>query len=376
VPSKIKLLFIPNSYPSKEFPYQSKFFVDHVSTASEIVSSLYVVSGMFNFSSVSVNKERNVVFVTGRSHKKNSSFISTIFGLIKFIIIIFSINDKVKIDGIIAHGIKWADLICALSAKICKKPYILYIHSAYPSRHKSWYLPLAYFSINLADHVIFTSQSQAMKYKEKFKSIKFFTILGNPVDTKNFNLRHSRRNINRHINIVFAGRPTKEKGFDKLFGVFKYFHLKKNNKVKFKVITNLEMMLPAHKSLIKNKYESFVELINFQDKMTFSKILSDSDYFLCLSKFESFSYVITEAMSCGKPIVSTKCGGPEDYIDKNSGILIKSSKLDDIINSINLMNETYMDYDRNIIRHKIVSKYSYHIFQNKLSKIFNRVFFN
>ena len=331
---------------------------------------------MYNSDSVSVSKEKNIIFISGRNNKNNSSFISTIIGLIKFIVINFSISNRSKIDGIIAHGIKWADLICALSAKICNKPYILYIHSAYPSRHKKWYLPLAYFSIKVADHVIFTSQSQAMKYKEKFKSIKSSTILGNPVDTENFNLSHLEGSQNKKISIVFAGRPTKEKGFDKLLKVFKYFHLKKNNKVRFKVITNLEMMLPAHKSIIENEYTSFVELINFQNKKNFSKILSDSDYFLCLSKFESFSYVIAEAMSCGKPIVSTSCGGPEDYLDKNSGIFIKSSKLDDIINSINLMNESYMNYDKNIIRRNIVSKYSYPIFQNKLSEVFSKVYVN
>ena len=55
---------------------------------------------------------------------------------------------------------------------------------------------------------------------------------------------------------------------------------------------------------------------------------------------------------------------------------IKSSKLDDIINSINLMNESFMDYDKNIIRRNIVSKYSYPIFQNKLSEVFRKVYVN
>lgn len=55
---------------------------------------------------------------------------------------------------------------------------------------------------------------------------------------------------------------------------------------------------------------------------------------LCVcSEYESFSMVAVEAMSCGRPVIATRCGGPEDIVfDEESGFLIErgaSSELAD-----------------------------------------------
>lgn len=46
------------------------------------------------------------------------------------------------------------------------------------------------------------------------------------------------------------------------------------------------------------------------------------DFLVMNSRFETFSLICCEAMSCGKPVLATRCGGPQEFVDDKTGILI------------------------------------------------------
>ena len=46
------------------------------------------------------------------------------------------------------------------------------------------------------------------------------------------------------------------------------------------------------------------------------------DAFVLASHHESFSVVLAEAIACGKPVLATRCGGPEDIVDGTNGELV------------------------------------------------------
>jgi glycosyltransferase involved in cell wall biosynthesis len=54
-----------------------------------------------------------------------------------------------------------------------------------------------------------------------------------------------------------------------------------------------------------------------------SKILSESDCLVLPSVRECGGAVVLEAMAIGLPVISTKWGGPTDYLDENCGILVE-----------------------------------------------------
>ncbi|PHJ13920.1 glycosyl transferase family 1 [Fervidobacterium sp. SC_NGM5_G05] len=64
-----------------------------------------------------------------------------------------------------------------------------------------------------------------------------------------------------------------------------------------------------------------VKILGFREDAI--ELMADFDVFLLTSNEEGFGLVILEAMSLGKIVVSTKCGGPEDIIqDKINGFLV------------------------------------------------------
>lgn len=71
--------------------------------------------------------------------------------------------------------------------------------------------------------------------------------------------------------------------------------------------------------------------VNFNDRILDTQTaIRSADIVLNLSKYESFSFVVAEAMSCSACVVATKSGGPEELIvDGESGFLCDHS-VDDI----------------------------------------------
>jgi len=63
-----------------------------------------------------------------------------------------------------------------------------------------------------------------------------------------------------------------------------------------------------------------------------------SNILACTSQTESFGNVLVEAMACEVPVVSTKCGGPEEIIDDEvDGYLVDIGDVESMVEKINLI---------------------------------------
>ncbi|MBM6838532.1 glycosyltransferase, partial [Clostridium saudiense] len=73
--------------------------------------------------------------------------------------------------------------------------------------------------------------------------------------------------------------------------------------------------------------------------------MSNCDCFVLASRFETFGIVYLEAMIYGKPVIATKTGGPDTFVNDENGILVP-------VNDVNLLGEAIVkmanrinDYD-------------------------------
>ncbi len=71
-----------------------------------------------------------------------------------------------------------------------------------------------------------------------------------------------------------------------------------------------------------------------------------SSHFLVMnSRFETFSLICIEAMSCGIPVIATRCGGPDEFITPENGILIEPGNNEELRTAITGMISGYKNYD-------------------------------
>lgn len=54
------------------------------------------------------------------------------------------------------------------------------------------------------------------------------------------------------------------------------------------------------------------------------KFYNGCDCFVCASFSEPFGMPIVEALACGRPVISTRCGGPEEIVNARNGLLINA----------------------------------------------------
>ncbi|MGX1101478.1 glycosyltransferase involved in cell wall biosynthesis [Amorphus sp. MBR-141] len=81
--------------------------------------------------------------------------------------------------------------------------------------------------------------------------------------------------------------------------------------------------------------------VRFPGRLTREQVrveMARADAFLLSSRYETFSMVLIEAVAMGLPLVATRCGGPEDIVTDERGILVPN---DDVL--------AYAEAMRNIV---------------------------
>ncbi len=87
------------------------------------------------------------------------------------------------------------------------------------------------------------------------------------------------------------------------------------------------------------------------------QFMNDCDCFVCSSHTETLSCVLNEAGACGRPVISTLCGGPQDIVLPENGLLVPVDNVEALATAMLTMLDTYAGYDRENIRAGTVSRF-------------------
>lgn len=209
---------------------------------------------------------------------------------------------------------------------------------------------------------IAVSQSLSNAIKCYFKELDF-QIIPNIVDTDFFNLIVKKQKDDfQFINIAHLNKNKNQlhliKSFTKIFKGNQFYKLLIVGQGPEK--NNLQNWIDS------NTMNSQIRLYGSASREEVRDLLHQSDCFVLSSKIETFGVVLIEAMSCGLPVLSTKCGGPESIVTNDDiGVLCSQEELSDIMKEISTKT-----FSGDTIRKYVIDRFSKFSLTQQLKTIY------
>jgi len=95
-------------------------------------------------------------------------------------------------------------------------------------------------------------------------------------------------------------------------------------------------------------------------RLSHQKVLKEMqkcDFYVSFSNFETFGMTIAEALLSGKSVISTLCGGPNEFLDETNSIIVNKNDIKDLKNAMLKMSDDFAQFDSKSIAKKIELKY-------------------
>ena len=168
------------------------------------------------------------------------------------------------------------------------------------------------------------------------------------------------------INVCFL---EKKKRIDLLISSFaKAF--KDNKKVRLKIGGD-GILMSELKILAKELgVESQVIFLGKLSRQQVKEEMALSNAFVLSSEYETFGVVLVEALALGKPVIATKCGGPESIVVPEVGYLISKNSEREMTNGLLELHQNWNKFDSVQIRQYCLENFSEQAVVEKLTKIY------
>ena len=88
------------------------------------------------------------------------------------------------------------------------------------------------------------------------------------------------------------------------------------------------------------------------------KLFTDCHIYVMPSRHETFGVVYAEAIASGKPIIVTRCGGPEFIVNATNGVLVDVGNVPALSQAMQTMAAHWADYSPQAIRQDFEQRFS------------------
>lgn len=138
--------------------------------------------------------------------------------------------------------------------------------------------------------------------------------------------------------------------------------------VKLKIVGDGALFNHVQNEIKQLSLEDSCELTGMKSREEVADIIREEcDIFVLPSKAETFGVVLIEALACGKPVIATRCGGPESIVKEDYlGELCESRNSDKLAEAIIKVANNINQYDVQIIRDYAVNNFDYKNITQKL----------
>ena len=204
-------------------------------------------------------------------------------------------------------------------------------------------------TVRIADRVfaVSTALRQSM-IRNLGSAAQKVDVLGNGVDLSTFVPAEPARR-NDATQALWIGHHVDVKRVDRLLSAFSRAQLQ-IPALRLTLLGDGELLEKAKAQVVELQLEEKVTFLPSTDRAGVAKQIQAHDYVVISSETETFGLVALEAMACGKPVLSTACGGPQDLImGDHLGMVVENSE-DGLFVGLVDMFKVAERFDANLIR--------------------------
>jgi len=118
------------------------------------------------------------------------------------------------------------------------------------------------------------------------------------------------------------------------------------------------------------------ELYSIEGAKTYQEVaqlMQEYDLFLLYSNYENLPCVISEALVCGMPVLTSKAGGTDEMVNDSNGIVIPAKNNKILLDKLNYLLDNLTNYNNEQIAKNAVLKYSYQSVGQQFLEIYNQL---
>lgn len=192
--------------------------------------------------------------------------------------------------------------------------------------------------------------------------------VNNMIDTKHFNYDYTLK-TNKGFTFVTVSSLTPNKRVDLMIKGFVEFIQKSTiENVELHIIGDGEERSFLQALAIQLKVDDKIKFHGILDQGEVRSIFDRSDCFVLTSKKETFGVACAEALLSGMPVIVTKCGGPEEFVNKENGVIIEDKEISEAM----LYMYTHInDYEGESISERAYQLFSEERIVDQLEKVYN-----
>lgn len=253
------------------------------------------------------------------------------------------ITKKIGKPDIVHAHFYFMTVIAAILKQKYKLPIVATEHSSALNydfnKIKQRDLQLYKQSFKTADYILSVSPSLQKSINNRFGYNS--EVVYNVVNTNIF--KFCKRKRSEKFTFLSIGSLQKRKGFDLLITAF--YKAGFDSNVFLNIIGEGDEQEYLQQTIDKYNLSEQIKLLGKKSRFEIYENMKKSDTFVLASRGETFGVVYIEAMSTGLPVIATICGGPENFITKEDGILIDADNLESLTDALLHMKNNAYSYD-------------------------------
>jgi len=306
--------------------------------------------------SIIPNRYKNIINIINNDYK-----------MLKKILDIY-IKKYGKPDIVHAHNFCYAGILAQKIKEYYNIPYLVTEHSSAYARGliNDKLLPFIVDAAINASIVTAVSNSliKLLQQKLHLENIK---LLPNIVDNSFFKLE---KNIKKYEKFTFINVANLDdnKNHELLLNAFAESF--KNKDINLHIVGNGPLLNKLKKLSIMLNIDKQVKFLGRLSQKDVKIEMSKSHVFVLSSNYETFGVVLIEAMACGIPVITTKCGGPEDIVNQNNGILVEKNNKEALSKAMINIKNNIQKYDKDFIINDIKDRFGEKAFISNVKKYY------